>query len=47
MRAWRALELLKSASSTAKEPGPAPEDKRPSDRDDGEHEESFEQDMGC
>jgi rhodanese-related sulfurtransferase len=47
MRAWRALELQKSASSTAEEPGPAPEDKRPSDRDDGEHDESFERDMGC
>jgi rhodanese-related sulfurtransferase len=47
MRAWRALELLKSDGSTSEEPGPAPEDKRPSDGDDDKHEEFFEQDMGC
>jgi rhodanese-related sulfurtransferase len=47
MRSWRAQELLKSAGSTSEEPGPASKDKRPSDGDDGNSKEFFEQDMGC
>jgi rhodanese-related sulfurtransferase len=47
MTAWRELESLKSDSSPAEKPGPAPENKRPSGRDGDDSKEFFEQDMGC